>query len=125
MAAGARAVWEAPAADALEMQGGAAWGTAYDPAAPAEPVAPAPPEADRLGPFGVARAPAPASAWERAAALLALGSAAGVLLFLLLSVGASRTPVGGADDFDAEPSLRVVAPGGWIALSGSDAPEPL
>jgi poly-gamma-glutamate synthesis protein (capsule biosynthesis protein) len=29
----------------------------------------------------------------------------------------------GAGDFGAEPSRRVVAPGGWIALTGSDAPE--
>jgi poly-gamma-glutamate capsule biosynthesis protein CapA/YwtB (metallophosphatase superfamily) len=65
----------------------------------------------------------PASTRERAAALLALGSAAGVLLFLLLSLGSSRSPVAGAGDFDAEASLPVVAPGGWIALTGSDAPE--
>jgi poly-gamma-glutamate capsule biosynthesis protein CapA/YwtB (metallophosphatase superfamily) len=114
---------EESAADALEIHAGPASGTANEPAAPAEPVAPAPPEPDRLGAFRVARAPAPASTRERAAALFALGSAAGVLLFLLLSVGSSRTLVGGVDDFGAEPSLRVVAPGGWIALSGSDAPE--
>jgi poly-gamma-glutamate capsule biosynthesis protein CapA/YwtB (metallophosphatase superfamily) len=65
----------------------------------------------------------PASTRERAAALLALGSTVGVLLFLLLSLGSSRSPVADAGDFGAEPSRRVVAPGGWIALTGSDAPE--
>jgi poly-gamma-glutamate synthesis protein (capsule biosynthesis protein) len=45
-----------------------------------------------------------------------------LLLFLLLSLGSSRPPAG-AGDFGAEASLRVVAPGGWIAVTGSDAPE--
>jgi poly-gamma-glutamate capsule biosynthesis protein CapA/YwtB (metallophosphatase superfamily) len=75
---------------------------------------PAPPSS-----LGSARA----STRERAAALIALTSAAGVVLFLLLSLGSSGSPVAGVGDFDAEPSGRVVAPGGWIALTGSDAPD--
>jgi poly-gamma-glutamate capsule biosynthesis protein CapA/YwtB (metallophosphatase superfamily) len=72
-----------------------------------------------------ASAPAhrPASTRERAAALIALASATGLLVFLLLSLGSSGSPLVGQGDFDAEPSRRVVAPGGWIALTGSDAPE--
>jgi poly-gamma-glutamate capsule biosynthesis protein CapA/YwtB (metallophosphatase superfamily) len=65
----------------------------------------------------------PASTRERAAALLALASATGLLGFLLLSLGSSSSPVVGQGDFGADPSRRVVAPGGWIALTGSDAPE--
>jgi poly-gamma-glutamate capsule biosynthesis protein CapA/YwtB (metallophosphatase superfamily) len=72
-----------------------------------------------------ASAPAhrPAPTRERAAALIALASATGLLVFLLLSLGSSGSPVVGQGDFGAEPSRRVVAPGGWIALTGSDAPE--
>jgi poly-gamma-glutamate capsule biosynthesis protein CapA/YwtB (metallophosphatase superfamily) len=98
-----------------------------------EPAAPPEPEPEPVPTAGFEEAPtrrqppspgsAPASTRERAAALLALGSATGVLLFLLLSLGSSRSPVAGVGDFAAEPSLGVVAPGGWIALSGSDAPE--
>jgi poly-gamma-glutamate capsule biosynthesis protein CapA/YwtB (metallophosphatase superfamily) len=88
-----------------------------DPAAPRGRAPHAPP---RQPP--PATRPAPASTRERAAALLALGSAVGLLLFLLLSLGSSRPPAGTAD-FRAEASLRVVAPGGWIVVTGSDAPE--
>jgi poly-gamma-glutamate capsule biosynthesis protein CapA/YwtB (metallophosphatase superfamily) len=70
-----------------------------------------------------ARPSAAASTRERAAALLALGSATGVLIFLLLSLGSSGAPVPSLGDFRAEASRRVVAPGGWIALTGSDAPK--
>jgi poly-gamma-glutamate capsule biosynthesis protein CapA/YwtB (metallophosphatase superfamily) len=98
-----------------------------------EPAAQPGPEPDAVSTSGFPQAPTqppatapesgPASTRERAAALLALGSAAGVLLFFLLSLGSSRSPVAGAGDFEAEASLRVVAPGGWIALTGSAAPE--
>jgi poly-gamma-glutamate capsule biosynthesis protein CapA/YwtB (metallophosphatase superfamily) len=69
------------------------------------------------------RGAAPASTRERPAAFLALGSAVGVLLSLALSLASSDTPVGGVGDFGAEASRRVVAPGGLIALTGSDAPD--
>jgi poly-gamma-glutamate capsule biosynthesis protein CapA/YwtB (metallophosphatase superfamily) len=112
----------------------------YEPAAPpeSEPAAPAEPEpgtlqsqaraphrASRAAPARPAAVPprAPASTRERVVALLALGSATGVLLFLLVSLGSSGSPVVGTGDFGAEPSRRVVAPGGWIALTGSDAPD--
>jgi poly-gamma-glutamate capsule biosynthesis protein CapA/YwtB (metallophosphatase superfamily) len=103
-----------------------------EPGAPAEPEGAGPPEPEPAAPPEpgpvAARSPAvppraPASTRERAVALLALGSATGVLLFLLLSLGSSGSPVVGAADFGAEPSRRVVAPGGWVALTGSDAPD--
>jgi poly-gamma-glutamate capsule biosynthesis protein CapA/YwtB (metallophosphatase superfamily) len=59
---------------------------------------------------------------ERVTALVALASAVGVLLFMLASVGSSGEGPKGLGDFGATASARVVAPGGWIALAGSDAP---
>jgi hypothetical protein len=56
-------------------------------------------------------------------AFLALGSAVGVLLSLVVSLASSDTPAVGVGDFGAEASRRVVAPGGLIALTGSDAPD--
>lgn len=58
---------------------------------------------------------------ERVSALLALGSAAGILVFLVSSVTPSGAPAGAAS-FQATPSSRSVAPGGRIVLSGTDAP---
>ena len=65
----------------------------------------------------------PASTRERLVALLALGSAVGVLLFVLASLGSSGSPAPGLAGFEVTSSSRVVAPGGWISLSGSGAPE--
>ena len=65
---------------------------------------------------------APASTRERAAALLALGSAIGVVLFLVASLGPSGSPTPGLADFDIREASRVVAPGGWVNLVGSGAP---
>jgi poly-gamma-glutamate capsule biosynthesis protein CapA/YwtB (metallophosphatase superfamily) len=59
---------------------------------------------------------------ERVTALVALASAVGVLLFMLASVGSSGEGPTGLGEFGATASARVVAPGGWIALAGSDAP---
>jgi poly-gamma-glutamate capsule biosynthesis protein CapA/YwtB (metallophosphatase superfamily) len=72
-------------------------------------------------------APAPAprpplSGRERVSALLALGSAVGVVAFLVSSLTPGGAPLGGAD-FEAKPSGRAVAPGGRIVLTGSDAPD--
>jgi Bacterial capsule synthesis protein PGA_cap len=53
---------------------------------------------------------------------VALASAVGVLLFMLASVGSSGEGPEGLGEFGATASGRVVAPGGWIALAGSDAP---
>jgi poly-gamma-glutamate capsule biosynthesis protein CapA/YwtB (metallophosphatase superfamily) len=69
------------------------------------------------------RGAAPASTRQRPAACLALGSAVGVLLSLVVSLASSDTPAAGVGDFGAEASRRVVAPGGRIALTGSDAPD--
>jgi poly-gamma-glutamate capsule biosynthesis protein CapA/YwtB (metallophosphatase superfamily) len=59
---------------------------------------------------------------ERVSALLALGSAVGVLAFLVSSLTPGGAPAGGAD-FEAELSSRAVAPGGRIVLTGSEAPD--
>jgi poly-gamma-glutamate synthesis protein (capsule biosynthesis protein) len=64
----------------------------------------------------------PVSNRERVSALLALGSALGVLAFLVSSLTPGGAPAGGAD-FEAEPSSRAVAPGGRIVLTGSEAPD--
>ena len=106
------------------------------PAMPLDPSPASPPGAHPAAPGGsgpaggsgrfstpASRASRPTRTGERAAALLALGSAVGVLVFLVLSLASSGSPVAGLGDFGAEPSRRVVAPGGWIALTGSDAPE--
>jgi poly-gamma-glutamate capsule biosynthesis protein CapA/YwtB (metallophosphatase superfamily) len=103
------------------------------PAMPLDPPPASPPGAHPAAPGGSGpaggsrRSSTPASrptrTGERAAALLALGSAVGVLVFLALSLGSSGSPVAGVGEFGAEPSRRVVAPGGWISLTGSDAPE--
>jgi poly-gamma-glutamate capsule biosynthesis protein CapA/YwtB (metallophosphatase superfamily) len=69
------------------------------------------------------RRAAPASTRERPAAFLALGGAVGVLLSLVVSLASSDTPAAGVGDFGADASRRVVAPGGSIALTGSNAPD--
>jgi poly-gamma-glutamate capsule biosynthesis protein CapA/YwtB (metallophosphatase superfamily) len=69
------------------------------------------------------RGAAPASTRERPAALLALGSAVGVLVSLVVSLAPSDTTIVGEGDFGAAASRVVVAPGGLIALVGSDAPD--
>jgi poly-gamma-glutamate synthesis protein (capsule biosynthesis protein) len=67
--------------------------------------------------------PGSASARERIAALLALGSAVGVVLFVFASLGSSGSRAPGLADLDVTSARRVVAPGGWVALRGSGAPE--
>ena len=57
---------------------------------------------------------------ERASALLALGSAVGVVAFFVSSLTPAGAP--GGETFEAEPSSRAVAPGGRIVLTGTDAP---
>jgi poly-gamma-glutamate capsule biosynthesis protein CapA/YwtB (metallophosphatase superfamily) len=57
---------------------------------------------------------------ERVSALLALGSAIGVVAFIVSSLTPAGAP--GGETFEAEPSSRAVAPGGRIVLTGSDAP---
>ena len=84
------------------------------------PNAATPPPARRAAP--ASRRRGRASRRERAAALVALGSAVGVVGFLFASLGSSRSPTADLGDFDATASTRVVAPGGSIALAGSDAP---
>ena len=65
---------------------------------------------------------APPGRRERASLLLGLGSAIGVVAFLVSSLGTAGLPAGDAT-FEAKPSSRAVAPGGRIVLTGSDAPE--
>jgi hypothetical protein len=69
------------------------------------------------------RGAAPASTRERAAAFLALGSAVGVLLSLVVSLAPSDRPMVGEGDFGATASRPVAGSGGLIALVGSDAPD--
>jgi poly-gamma-glutamate capsule biosynthesis protein CapA/YwtB (metallophosphatase superfamily) len=57
---------------------------------------------------------------ERVSALLALGSAIGVVAFIVSSLTPAGAP--GGETFEAEPSSRAVAPGGRIVLTGTDAP---
>jgi poly-gamma-glutamate capsule biosynthesis protein CapA/YwtB (metallophosphatase superfamily) len=65
-----------------------------------------------------ARHPVPTR--ERVSALLALGSAVGVVAFIVTSLTPAGAP--GGETFEAEPSSRAVAPGGRIVLTGSEAP---
>jgi hypothetical protein len=65
---------------------------------------------------------APRSRRERAAALLGLASAVGVVVALAASLGSGGFPgLGGG--IRGELSSRAVAPGGWLTLTGSHAPE--
>ena len=57
---------------------------------------------------------------ERVSALLALGSAVGVVAFFVSSLTPAGAP--GGETFEAGPSTRAVAPGGRIVLTGSHAP---
>jgi poly-gamma-glutamate capsule biosynthesis protein CapA/YwtB (metallophosphatase superfamily) len=85
------------------------------PVAPAEPPAPAARPAAPAGPVP------PRTNRERAAALLGLASALGVLVALAASLGSTGFPgLGGGLRADA--SSRAVAPGGWLTLTGKDAP---
>jgi poly-gamma-glutamate capsule biosynthesis protein CapA/YwtB (metallophosphatase superfamily) len=68
-------------------------------------------------------APEPSPVRERATVALALASAFGVAMSLAASLGSSDGFLGASiAGFEGKASSRVVAPGGWIALSGSDAP---
>ena len=65
---------------------------------------------------------APRSRGERAAALLGLASAVGVVVAVAASLGSTGLPgLGGG--IRGELSSRAVAPGGWLTLTGSHAPE--
>lgn len=87
-------------------------------APPAErPAAPPPPPTAPPTPFHLPRAPR-----ERAAALLGLASAVGIVIALATSIGSGSLPSFGGG-MKAELSTKVVAPGGWISLGGSNAPE--
>ncbi len=65
---------------------------------------------------------APRSRRERAAALLGLASAVGVVVALAASLGSAGLPSFGGG-IRGELSSRAVAPGGWLTLTGSHAPE--
>ena len=96
------------------------------PEAPAvEPPAPAPPAAPRRQSpewrLPALRLPGPAR--ERATALIALASAVGVVLSLATTIGSGHLPGLGSSDMEARASTSAVAPGGWIELTGSNAPR--
>ena len=74
---------------------------------------------DRPGP---PPAEAPHSIRDRSAALLALGLGAGAVLIMATSLMSSGSPAASIAGFDAESSGRVVAPGGWVTLTGTEAP---
>jgi poly-gamma-glutamate capsule biosynthesis protein CapA/YwtB (metallophosphatase superfamily) len=100
---------------------------AAEPASPpaAEPVPALAPPAEPPTPAARPAAPAgtvpPSTNRERAAALLGLASALGVLVALAASLGSTGFPgLGGGLRADA--SSRAVAPGGWLTLTGKDAP---
>ena len=80
------------------------------------------PRAPQPEPAAPQQASAPLARHERVSLLLGLGSAIGVVGFLISSLGSAGLHADGAT-FEAKPSSRVVAPGGRIVLTGSDAPE--
>jgi poly-gamma-glutamate capsule biosynthesis protein CapA/YwtB (metallophosphatase superfamily) len=95
-----------------------------DPAAAVLP-APSPPSSPPFQPPAppqpAERAPRPPR--ERAAALLGLASAVGVVVALAASIGSGSFPGFGGGGLRAEVTSRVVAPGGWLTLKGSHAPD--
>jgi poly-gamma-glutamate capsule biosynthesis protein CapA/YwtB (metallophosphatase superfamily) len=94
----------APAPSALREDSN---GAASPPSRPASPALP---------PYS------PRSRRERAAALLGLASAVGVIVALAASLGSGGLP-GFGGGIRGELSSRAVAPGGWLTLTGSHAPE--
>jgi poly-gamma-glutamate capsule biosynthesis protein CapA/YwtB (metallophosphatase superfamily) len=60
---------------------------------------------------------------ERAVLVLALACGVGILLALLSSLGSGGLPGGGSDGMRLEASAPAVAPGGWLEVSGQDAPK--
>jgi poly-gamma-glutamate capsule biosynthesis protein CapA/YwtB (metallophosphatase superfamily) len=86
-------------------------------AATAPPAAP-PPTAPRAP---VPYAPRPPR--ERAAVLLGIAVAVGVVVALAASIGSGSLPGFGGGALRAEVSSRVIAPGGWLTLKGSHAPH--
>jgi hypothetical protein len=80
----------------------------------------APPPARPAGPSWPPASPR--SRRERAAALLGLASAVGVVVALAASLGSAGLP-GFGGGIRGELSSRAVAPGGWLTLTGSHAPE--
>jgi poly-gamma-glutamate capsule biosynthesis protein CapA/YwtB (metallophosphatase superfamily) len=78
------------------------------------------PQAPTQAPPAPTEAP-PTPTRERVSALLALGSAVGVVAFFVASLTQPGAPTPGAT-FEATPASRAVAPGGRIVLTGSEAP---
>jgi hypothetical protein len=100
---------------------GAALLDAPAPAALREDSDGAPPPPAR--PAGPSLPPAsPRSRRERAAALLGVASAVGVAVALAASLGSGGLP-GFGGGIRGELSSRAVAPGGWLTITGSHAPE--
>jgi poly-gamma-glutamate capsule biosynthesis protein CapA/YwtB (metallophosphatase superfamily) len=89
-------------------------------ALPSPSLPPSPPFHPPAPPQPAERAPRPPR--ERAAALLGLASAVGVVVALAASIGSGSLP-GFGGDLRAEASSHVVAPGGWLTLKGSHAPH--
>lgn len=102
-----------PAAGALsEKAGPEALREERAPASPPPPPRPARTSGSPVDP------PAPR---ERVAALLGIASAIGVFVCLAATLGSGDLP-GFGGGLRAEAKSRVVAPGGWLTLTGHDAP---
>jgi poly-gamma-glutamate synthesis protein (capsule biosynthesis protein) len=64
----------------------------------------------------------PSEPRERAAVLLGIASAIGVVIALATTIGSGSLPGFGGGGFRAQAKADVVAPGGWVTLSGEHAP---
>ena len=64
----------------------------------------------------------PSEPRERAAILLGIASAIGVVIALAATIGSGSLPGLGAGGLRAQAKADVVAPGGWVTLSGEHAP---
>ena len=64
----------------------------------------------------------PSAPRERAAILLGIASAIGIVIALATSIGSGSLPGFGGGGLRAQATAHVVAPGGWLTLSGEHAP---
>jgi poly-gamma-glutamate capsule biosynthesis protein CapA/YwtB (metallophosphatase superfamily) len=64
----------------------------------------------------------PSAPRERAAILLGIASAIGIVIALATSIGSGSLPGFGGGGLRAQATAHVVAPGGWLTLGGVHAP---
>jgi poly-gamma-glutamate capsule biosynthesis protein CapA/YwtB (metallophosphatase superfamily) len=128
----------APATPAAGRVASLPWLQSLRPEATAEPPEAPPAEEERAAPAAPAAPPAPprtprprpklelptlpSAPRERATVLLAIASAIGVVIALASTIGSGHLPGFGGGGFRAGSDARVVAPGGWLTLLGTDAP---